>query len=1044
MRPLQLTMQAFGPYAGEETIDFTQLENRTMFVISGKTGAGKTSIFDGISFAIYGKASGEDRMGSDLRSHFAKDDVPTEVSLTFQLKDQIYHIWRAPQQEKKKSRGEGYTIVNAKAELYILEDSGEKKLLAANVRETDEKIKEIIQLDANQFRQILMIPQGDFRKLLTSDSKEKEAILQRLFHTEAYKKIEDRLKDKAGLLKSEVESGIEQRSRLLKSVFTNGHEELEAALAEKIPSDTAVLPLLNEVTEDMKKAYRQLEKKIESKQKERDEVKRKVNEAENILNEMNTRDELKKKKSKLDGEKRMIDEKKQTVILARRAAHLEHQENICKRLKKEIDEKERKKSRLEETFIQTEQASRSAEEKLRVEEKNKSKREHLHAEFMRLDHLRDAVLSFSNKKADLLRLENDIRKYRSELEKGKIRVTEWEEKIDKEQKHLQVLRDLQDQNVQLKEELLRHRQLLNEVNQLDEILEKKQSAQQFLNQKEKELTLAQARANDAMAVLKQIEEKWHAEQAAILAKGLSMGEPCPVCGSSDHPSPASFTGSHISEDDYESAKKDVQRIERHLADVQQEWMKAKADFDMLNESAVEKSEMITQHWPEVVIESIPSLLLELQEKENRMAGRLQANTERTETIPKIESAITQLTKDVKELKGKLEGIAEKERTSSNEYLETRAALQSLTLHLPNGVQTKEQFDKRLTELQLQIKQYDTALAEAQETFTKMTEQLATQRASIESMREDIENIQSSLLKEREKFLEQLHQEGFSSYGQYTNAKKDERWIQTAEEEIKIFGEEFRAVTELLNDYEERLKEVDRPDMAKLEEAFKEQENILLALNSQYSGLMMNIRRNEEVQISVDQLNQQIKEKEKKYELIGHLSDITKGKNAFKLTFERYVLASFLDDILSAANHRLAKMTSGRYQLLRKKERSKGNVQSGLELLVFDQYTGQERHVKTLSGGESFKAALSLALGLADVVQEYAGGVSLETMFIDEGFGTLDPESLDQAIEALMEIQSTGRLVGIISHVPELKERIDARLEVKAGQSGSSTEFVFLS
>jgi exonuclease SbcC len=182
--------------------------------------------------------------------------------------------------------------------------------------------------------------------------------------------------------------------------------------------------------------------------------------------------------------------------------------------------------------------------------------------------------------------------------------------------------------------------------------------------------------------------------------------------------------------------------------------------------------------------------------------------------------------------------------------------------------------------------------------------------------------------------------------------------------------------------------------------------------------------------------------EERYKLIGHLHEIAKGQNTYRITFERYVLAAFLDDILREANVRLRKMTAGRFELLRKTDRSKGNVQSGLELLVFDQYTGQERHVKTLSGGESFKASLSLALGLADVVQNYAGGVSLETMFIDEGFGTLDPESLDQAIEALMDIQSSGRLVGIISHVPELKERIDIRLEVIAGQTGSRTEFVF--
>lgn len=208
-------------------------------------------------------------------------------------------------------------------------------------------------------------------------------------------------------------------------------------------------------------------------------------------------------------------------------------------------------------------------------------------------------------------------------------------------------------------------------------------------------------------------------------------------------------------------------------------------------------------------------------------------------------------------------------------------------------------------------------------------------------------------------------------------------------------------------------------------------------------MISHTQENKKIHVRVVEINASIKELEEAYQTVGHLADIARGQNANRLTFERYVLASFLEDILNVANDRLIKMTAGRYNLIRKTDRSKGNIQSGLELLVFDQYTGQERHVKTLSGGESFKASLALALGLADVVQQYAGGVSLETMFIDEGFGTLDPESLDHAIEALMDIQSSGRLVGLISHVPELKERIDARLEVISSQNGSRTEFQFM-
>ena len=251
MRPIKLEMQAFGPYAKNEVIDFTKLGNRTMFVISGKTGSGKTTIFDGISFAIYGRASGDDRVGTDLRSHFAADEMLTEVALEFSLRDQTYYIWRSPQQQRKKTRGDGFTTAGAKAELYMVDENGNRKLLAANVRDTDEKIKEIIQLDANQFRQILMIPQGDFRKLLTSDSKEKETILQRLFNTELYKVIEEKLKEEAGTLKKHVETGVAERSRVLKGLFSHGNEQLKVALTEDVPNDALIMPLLDEIAKEM-------------------------------------------------------------------------------------------------------------------------------------------------------------------------------------------------------------------------------------------------------------------------------------------------------------------------------------------------------------------------------------------------------------------------------------------------------------------------------------------------------------------------------------------------------------------------------------------------------------------------------------------------------------------------------------------------------------------------------------------------------------------------------------------------------------------------
>ena len=338
MRPLKLMMQAFGPYAGKEEIDFTLLGSRTMFVISGKTGSGKTTIFDGISYAIYGKASGEDRNGSDLRSQFASDDLPTEVALEFSLRNKIYYIKRSPQQEKKKGRGDGYTTVGAKAELYVNDQSGTRQLLAANVRDVDIKIKEIMLIDSNQFRQILMIPQGEFRKLLTSDSKEKEIILQRLFHTEIYKKIEEKLKEEATELKNSVDMQTNDRNQAIRNIQVHFHDELKGLLNEGSTNDTIIIPMLKEEINLSTLELGRLKEESAEKEAERRKLQQQLFEAEAIMKQLKSKEELTVKKAKLEQENQLIEEKEQSVVLAQKALVLIQQEELCHRLKRELDE----------------------------------------------------------------------------------------------------------------------------------------------------------------------------------------------------------------------------------------------------------------------------------------------------------------------------------------------------------------------------------------------------------------------------------------------------------------------------------------------------------------------------------------------------------------------------------------------------------------------------------------------------------------------------------------------------------------------------------
>lgn len=386
----------------------------------------------------------------------------------------------------------------------------------------------------------------------------------------------------------------------------------------------------------------------------------------------------------------------------------------------------------------------------------------------------------------------------------------------------------------------------------------------------------------------------------------------------------------------------------------------------------------------------------------------------------------------------------KEEKARTQLLEANAKLAATVASIPEEIREPEAFNQALKQAITEQKQLEEALEAARTSLMKGKEQETAIKANITSSEEQLKKVTIELNEERSRFKVEMTALGFESYGSYVAAKKTDAELKTLESDLQQYEQRYQTVTNVFHDLELKLKGAVKPDIEALQQQFTNADHVLEELRQLFAKLTSAKQKNEQIHEKLDRMILEQKEIEDRYRVIGHLHEVSKGQNPFRITFERFVLASFLDEILNEANLRLNKMTSGRFQLMRKIDPTRRNIQSGLELTVYDQYTGQERHVKTLSGGESFKASLALALGLADVVQQHAGGISLETMFVDEGFGTLDPESLDQALEALMDIQNSGRLVGIISHVPELKERIEARLEVIATQLGSRTEFQFIS
>jgi len=1039
MRPLRLTLQAFGPYAGKEVIDFTKLGNRTMFVITGKTGAGKTTIFDGICFAIYGKASGEDRSGTDLRSHFADPETLTEVSLLFSLRGQTYYIVRSPQQEKKKARGDGMTTVNAKAELYRITDQGEKQIIASNVRETEEKIKELIQLDAHQFRQILMIPQGEFRKLLVSDSKEKEAILQKLFHTELYKKIEEKLKEEADQLKSIVQQRKQEQERLLKSIRTQNSELLEA-LHQEIVDPQRILDLLSSELKEWRSQYESIKSEISEKQVQRDQLKEQITQGKAILDQFTLKRQLEEEKTKLERQIEEVEKQQLEVERAKKAAKLDQQENQCRRLHAEIQELEKRKQIFQNQLSEIEPQLAAAQKKWEEEQAKEEERKRAVEAVSRLKALENDIQSYEEETIALDKMEAQWKELQQEKQTYSDQLEKIEERLEQKNTLLSELEQTKLALLQRERLIEKTERIVNRLLKYQDEQHRKERILSALVVANEQLQATERALLDAKATVRHLEKEWFDGQAGILAQKLQEHEPCPVCGSVHHPAPAQYKQELPSEEDLNSAKEKAAEVEQRKQEAERRFFQLQLEMKTIENSKEEIQKELENLFPNFSEESLSSDIRSQQSSLQELKLRQQEDKKALLKEHELKTEAEQLTVEKQQVENALEKCLETVDEIEKQMMMKRANIERMNTQIPENLRSKSSFQKALQE---RI-QYQESLKKSYDEAQKRYQELNMSMVKLQSRVEEVTNTLLEKTKqmdlERNTFKQMLKEEGFPDYRHYEKAKRTEEEIKMLENTIQEFWERYRYVSSRMDELERVLAGIQIPDLNRFNQKLNEIMEELAQLDEKRTSTLLTIQNNEMIYQNVTDINKELEQLEEQYKTFGHLYEITKGQNPHRLTFERYVLAAFLDDILLSANERLAKMTGGRYRMLRKRDRSKGNVQSGLELLIYDQYTGQTRHVKTLSGGESFKASLSLALGMADVVQSYAGGISLETMFIDEGFGTLDPESLDQAIEALMDIQDSGRLVGIISHVPELKERIDARLEVISTQNGSHTKF----
>lgn len=1021
MRPIKLTIKAFGPYAGEQDLDFRILNDKSLFLIHGPTGSGKTTILDAITFALYGRTSGDERNPKEMRSDHADPSIPTEITFDFSLGKEIYRITRRPEQERIKKRGEGRTTEKAQATLWKrthISDGGEDgTVITSKETRVTEKIEELLGFRAEQFRQVVVLPQGKFMKLLMAGSKEKEDILEALFKTEMYRRIEEVLKENARTIAEQIKDTGRTKEIILDQASASSTEDLLGrcnALELQITE-------INERLKDARKKESLIKQQLDEGRKINDKIKEREASESNL--------ELLEKRS---GEFHI---KRGRLGMARKALTLSEAEVA---LSKRIGEAKNAEKSLEKASLDVETAKlarQKSEEKLQKEREREPDQTQLQEEITILSGLIPKI--------------REIEEARKEFELAE---KSYNELAEKKQKILKVLEDCKN-GIDIREKETKEKELLTSqiplLERTKEDLDKKnrqrEQLEQVMKSLIKEIKVLEGLQNkfDAIDIklkiekeeLEELMELWSEGQASILAQQLVPEQPCPVCGSMEHPSPAVSIHELPTEAAINNKRANVKIIESEWKTINKDLSEHKPTIAGL-QSDIRALEETLGEWTHkdlseltLQIDKVKISLIKAKEAEKRIIKI-------GEEILSLKGKEIDLNKNIEDLNKSLTGATERKSRAKALVDEREGTIPDKNLCDINSL------NKLIQDKNSSLSTLKGALKKAQDEAHESNLKCSACEATLESAGEKAREAMSHKDLEEKTFERRLREAGFGNKVQYQEAKltSNENEIDILDEEIRKFEGDLQAARERFNRAIESAQNVEPVNIELLEQEYNKIKEDIEGLITADTTL-----KNQKVSVSnwlrqLDNIKKELERLEREYNIAGQLANVASGRNPYGITFQRFVLSSLLDDVLLVASKRLQMMSKGRFNLQRTITRSDQRVTGGLDLEIYDSYTGTNRPVSSLSGGESFLASLSLALGLSDVVQSYAGGVQLETIFIDEGFGSLDSEALDCALKALIDLRQGGRLVGIISHVPELKERIDVRLEVIADKKGSVARF----
>ncbi|PAB57527.1 SbcC/MukB-like Walker B domain-containing protein [Anaeromicrobium sediminis] len=1046
MRPLKLTLCGFGPYAAKEIIDFSKLENKNIFLITGPTGAGKTTIFDGITYGLYGESSGEERGVDTLRSQFAKDSLLTEVELEFELRGKKYYVHRIPRQLKKKSRGEGYT--EQKPDATLKELDGDK--IVRGVNNVTKEIEKLLGINVGQFRQIIMIPQGEFRKLLISDSQEREKVLQRLFDTSIYKLVERKLDTQASELYKEIKNSQTRRNERIKVINCGENNELKGFI-DNDKSIIEIIPKIEEHIDDYKNKIKEMKSEIKSIEKEEENKNKELLKTKTNNEKILKKEKIEEEKQVLESKKSEIEKNKIELEKIKAAQNIKYLEDTYNEILKEKNEKDKSLKDLANLIKTSDEKMVVLRDKLKNEENKEEIRNKLYKEIEDLKSKEENIKSFNLRKINLEKLGKEVKNTEIEINKLELKMEKLKTEEEKIQRELDKSSDITVSYEKYKHEYENKKNILNKIVKIHKDMENLDSYIKEFKKAKVHVKNLKEEYEKELKDYKKLEKLWLEGQAYLLAKNLHGGEECPVCGSTEHVKLATSKEYVPSKAELESKRNDLEKKENTYKRADERFRNIKSELEV-KKTLFEQYKEELSHLIDMDLNPLKSnefnLLLEEKKREfNKSLVNINEKIKDTEkNIKDMEvkkSNLKNIRSSIKLNEENIKALNDQYKSFNEKYVFEKSEFNLIKSNIDEKLLDYEYYISLVKKTESEYEKMKKALKTAREEYDREKNNNVNLKAREEETKKSRDSLAEKEKKSKDIFENQIEKSILKSSEEYLLWRDKIDNIKSMEENIKSFDENFKSVIDRYEDIKKETKDLKYIDVKKLEEEIN---NIKIRSKEKTSfkaTLENNMESNKENLKIIKKITDEISVKEEKYRLIGHLAQVAKGNNKEGITFERYVLAAFLDDIIYAANMRLKKMTQGRYVLNRVNTRLDKRKQSGLELEVLDNYTGKYRHVKTLSGGESFKASLGLALGLSDVVQSYAGGINLDTMFVDEGFGTLDSESLDSAINCLIELKESGRLVGIISHVSTLKERINNRLEVISTNQGSSTKFHIL-